>query len=75
MGNAKTVVDRKPSPLEAQLPNVEIDEIIRRQGVKPITSLEDFAKLWPQEHDPDAFSEWYRAYKADNRSRPQKEIL
>ncbi|HLL90222.1 MAG TPA: hypothetical protein VK324_13055 [Tepidisphaeraceae bacterium] len=61
-----------PCSLEEQLPNVEIDELMRQQGTKPV-DLDEFMKLWPDEFDPDAFDVWLKQYRAENRARPAKD--
>jgi hypothetical protein len=35
--------------------NLSLDELIRRQGTKPIHSLEDLQLDWPEEDDIDQF--------------------
>jgi hypothetical protein len=66
--------DVKPagSPLERQLPNVELDELVRQQGGKPFAGFEAVDALWTPEFNFDGFDEWYRQYKAEQRAMPRK---
>jgi hypothetical protein len=67
---------KQPSPLERQLPNVSIEELIRQQGVKPFDG--DFAKIdarWTPEFNFDGFEEWYAQYKAEQRAMPPKKRI
>jgi hypothetical protein len=48
-------------------PGASLEELARRQGVKPYTGVQDFAGLWPEEFDPDAFLEWLAAERRARR--------
>ena len=39
-------------------PTISLDELARRQGVKPLTDLNEVGALWPEEFNPDEFLIW-----------------
>jgi hypothetical protein len=53
-------------PVAAPAPE-SLEEIARRQGVKPYRGVQDFAGIWPEEFDPDAFLEWLAAERRARR--------
>jgi hypothetical protein len=56
-----------PPPLELESGPITLEELARRQGVKPFRSVEDFAGIWPEEFDPDEFLRWLQAERSARR--------
>jgi hypothetical protein len=50
------------------LPDVNLQDLIRQQGIKPF-DVEKFSALWPEEFDPDEFAKWRQAFKAEQLGR------
>lgn len=48
-------------------PSISLDELVKRQGVKPVADLQEFASLWPTEFDPDEFLTWLSAERVARR--------
>lgn len=54
--------------LAEETPQQSLERLIREQGVRPFENLDDFAKLWPAEFDPDEFNRWLAADRAARRA-------
>lgn len=49
-------------------------ELARRQGVKPIRSIEDLqGDFWPEEESVDEFLDWVRDMRQQDKSRSELE--
>ncbi|HVG33536.1 MAG TPA: hypothetical protein VM911_10660 [Pyrinomonadaceae bacterium] len=49
-------------------------ELAKRQGVKPIRSIEDLqGDFWPEEDSVDEFLDWVRAIRQQDKSRSELE--
>jgi hypothetical protein len=65
---AKKKANRSP-----QAKSKSLEELIRAQGVKPITDLDELGALFPEDFDPDAFRAFIEAERAAKRaSRPRR---
>jgi len=56
----------RPGP-SLGFPTISLDELARRQGVKAITNLEEFASAWPAEFGPDELLAWLSAERKTRR--------
>lgn len=49
-------------------------ELAKRQGVKPIRSIEDLqGDFWPEEESVDEFLDWVRSVRQQDKSRSELE--
>ena len=63
----RTTAEAPVSPLEKQIPTIDLQELIRQQGTKPFDP-EEFSKGWPEEFDPDAFDAWLKEERSARRA-------
>ena len=47
--------------------SISLDELIKQQGVSPVTDLDELGSLLPADADPDAFLEFLNAERAARR--------
>jgi hypothetical protein len=45
-------------------PTISLEELARRQGVKPLMDLKELGALWPEEFNPDEFLSWLSSERA-----------
>jgi hypothetical protein len=46
---------------------VSLEELIRQQGLKPITDLGELSGMWPADFEPDEFLKWLEAERTERR--------
>ena len=51
---------------------INLEELIRQQGIKPVTDLDEIGALWPAEDDPKAFLAFLDAQRKARRQKAQK---
>lgn len=47
-----------------------LDELIRQQGVAPVSNLDEVSDLWPADDDPDHLMQYVLQERADRRRLP-----
>jgi hypothetical protein len=68
VARGKNKAVRSPQPKSKSL-----EELIRAQGIKPISDLDELGASFPEDFDPDAFRAFIEAGRAARRtSRPRR---
>ncbi|HXU36324.1 MAG TPA: hypothetical protein VN937_08155 [Blastocatellia bacterium] len=66
---SKQDIEQSVSAVEAE---TLLDEMIREQGVSPVSGLDELSDLWPADDDPDRLMRYVIEERRERRSLPSE---